>query len=108
MPRTMRRTALRSAYAAKIAQGVVTAIDRLTLAEPKTKLLASTLGKLGAGAGQTLLIVGERSTALVQAARNIPWLEVETPTHASAYQVVRCDRLVIERGALASLEESLK
>ena len=108
MPRAMRRAALRSAYAAKIAAGAVTAVDRFTLVEPKTKALAAALGKLGAGAGWTLLVVGERTAVLAQAARNIPWLEVETPTHASAYQVVRCDRLVIERGALAALEESLK
>ena len=108
MPRAMRRAALRSAYAAKIAAGAVIAVDRFTLAEPKTKALAAALGKLGAGTGWTLLVVGERTAVLAQAARNIPRLEVETPTHASAYQVVRCDRLVIERGALAALEESLR
>ena len=34
MPRAMRRAALRSAYAAKIAAGAVTAVDRFTLVEP--------------------------------------------------------------------------
>jgi ribosomal protein L4 len=44
---------------------------------------------------------------LDRAARNLPWLEVQTPTHASVYQVLRNDRVLFEKAALLSLQEAL-
>src|SRR5207247_5485605 len=47
MPTEMRRSALRDALAAKIASGEVVVVDRLGLAEGKTKTLTSRLKELG-------------------------------------------------------------
>ena len=44
---------------------------------------------------------------LTRAARNVPWLSVELPGHASVYQVLRNDRLVFEKAALLTLQEAL-
>ena len=107
MPQTMRRGALRDALTARIGAGGVTVVERCELREPKTRALAGWLRSLGLGAGPTLLVVGERTEALSRAARNIPWLEVETAGHCSAYQVVRCGQVVFERGALMALQEAL-
>ena len=46
---------------------------------------------LGVAGVPTLLVVAERATALVRAARNVPWLTVETPGHVSVYQLLRHD-----------------
>jgi ribosomal protein L4 len=46
--------------------------------------------------------------ALTRAARNVPWLSVELPGHTSVYQVIRNDRLVFEKAALLTLQETLK
>ena len=45
--------------------------------------------------------------ALALAARNLPGVEVETPSHASVYQIIRHDRLVFERAALLATQEAL-
>jgi large subunit ribosomal protein L4 len=79
MPAEMRRAALREALAARIADGSLSVVERLDLAEPRTKLLADRLRGLGLPAGPTLLVVAERSEIVERAARNVPWLEVETP-----------------------------
>jgi ribosomal protein L4 len=55
----------------------------------------------------TLLVVSERTDALGRAARKVPWLAVETPAHASVYQVMRHERVVFEKAALLSLQEAL-
>ena len=107
MPTEMRRAALREALAAKIASGEVSVVDQLGLTEAKTKSLTSRLKGLGLPAGPTLLVVSERTTNLDRAARNLSWLSVETPTHASVYQVLRNDRVLFEKAALLSLQESL-
>ena len=52
-------------------------------------------------------VISERTENLDRAARNLPWLSVETPTHASVYQILRNDRVLFEKAALLSLQEAL-
>ena len=107
MPAGMRQAALREALAARIAAGGVSVVDQLGVTEPRTKVLTARLRALGIAPGPTLLVVAERREALERAARNVPWLEVETPRHASVYQVMRSGRIVFEKAALSALEEAL-
>lgn len=107
MPVEMRRAALRSALAAKVAAGEVTVVEQLGVTEPKTKVLVSRLRDLGVTSGPTLLVVSEVAPALARAARNIPWLQLETPTHASAYQLLRNGRMIAERAAILTMQEAL-
>ena len=107
MPTEMRRSALRDALAAKIASGEVMVVDRLAVTEAKTKTLTNRLKELGLPQAPILLVVSERSPGLDRAARNVPWLSVETPMHASVYQVLRNERVLFERAALLSMQEAL-
>jgi large subunit ribosomal protein L4 len=107
MPQAMRRGALRDALTARIEAGGVSVVERCDLAEPRTRALAGWLRSIGLSQAPTLLVVGERTEALSRAARNIPWLEVETPGHCSAYQVIRSGQVLFERGALLALQEAL-
>jgi large subunit ribosomal protein L4 len=107
MPTEMRRAALREALAAKIASGEVAVVDGLGVTDGKTKTLTGRLKSLGLPVAPTLLVVSERTDALGRAARNVPWLAVETPAHASVYQVIRHERVVFEKAALLSLQEAL-
>ena len=107
LPRTMRREALRSAVAARIADGALTVIERLGAADGKTKSLVTTLAAVGVEPVSTLLVVANLDEALARAARNVPWLTVEPPAHVSVYQLVRARRVVFEREALRALEEAL-
>ncbi|HWN90935.1 MAG TPA: 50S ribosomal protein L4 [Verrucomicrobiae bacterium] len=107
MPTEMRRAALREALAAKIASGEVAVVDGLGVTDGKTKTLTGRLKSLGLPVAPTLLVVSERTDALGRAARNVPWLAVETPAHASVYQVMRHERVVFEKAALLSLQEAL-
>jgi len=107
MPAEMRRAALRDALAAKIASGEVVVVDSLGVTEAKTKTLTGRLKDLGLPAAPTLVVVAERTQGLDRAARNVPWLSVETPMHASVYQVLRNGRLLFERAALLSMQEAL-
>jgi large subunit ribosomal protein L4 len=107
LPRSMRREALRSAVAARIGDGGLTVIERLGAADGKTKSLVGTLAAVGVEPVSTLLVVAHLDEALARAARNVPWLTVEPPSHVSVYQLVRARRVVFEREALRALEEAL-
>ena len=107
MPVGMRRAALRSAFTAKLAAGELTVVERLDLSEPRTKTLTTRLRGLGADGVPTLLVLAARSEAVERAARNVPWLAVETSGHTSAYQIVRHVRVIMEREAVLQVQEAL-
>jgi large subunit ribosomal protein L4 len=107
MPRAMRRQALREAIAAKIAAGELSAVETLDVRDGKTKSLVGRLVGLGVAGEPTLLVVRELDGAVVRAARNVPWLTVESPAHVSVYQLLHAHRVVCERAGLLALEEAL-
>ena len=107
MPREMRRAALRSAVAARVAGDGLTVVDALAAADGKTKSLVTGLAVLGVTPQSTLVVVSALGEPLRRAARNVAWLTVETPNHVSAYQLMQARQVVFERGALVALEEAL-
>lgn len=107
MPREARREALRAALADTANRGELTVVERLDLAEPKTKGLARRLASLNLKPVPTLLVVQQVSEPLARAARNISWLTVETPSHVSVYQLLRHPQVLFERSALLALQDEL-
>jgi len=107
MPREMRRQALRAAVAAKIAAGELAAVETRDVRDGKTKSLVGRLAGLGASGVSTLVVVRELDQALARAARNVPWIKIETPAHVSVYQLLHARRVVCERAGLVALEEAL-
>ena len=107
LPTEMRRVALRSALAGKVAADELAVVERMTLGDVKTKTLVASLKGLGAAGVPTLLVLAQRSADVERAARNIPWLQVTTAAHTSAYQLVRHARVIVERAAVVALQEAL-
>ena len=107
MPREMRRASLRAAVSAKIAAGQLSAVEAIDARDGKTKSLVTALAALGIAKAPTLLVVRELAEGLTRAARNVPWLTVETPPHVSVYQLLHAHRVVFERASLVALEEAL-
>jgi large subunit ribosomal protein L4 len=93
--------------AAKIADGGLRVVESVA-SDGKTKSLVGALAALGAGEAATLLVTASLPETLARAARNVPWLTVETPTHVSVYQLLHATHVVFERAALSALEEVLE
>jgi large subunit ribosomal protein L4 len=106
MPRQMRREALREAVASTIAGATLRVVESVS-ADGKTKGLVSSLAQLGLQPVSTLVVVATLGEPLLRAARNVPWLTVETPAQVSVYQVLHARQVVFERAALKALEEAL-
>jgi large subunit ribosomal protein L4 len=107
MPRAMRREALRTAVAAKLAAGAVTVVDDVAVPDGKTKSLVTRLSDLGLPPESTLLVVGALADGVARAARNVAWLTLETAPHVSVYQLMNARRVVFDRAGLLALEEAL-
>jgi large subunit ribosomal protein L4 len=106
MPREMRRQALREAVAAAIASGRLRVVESMVV-DGKTRTLVAALQQLGLRAAPTVVVTAALGEPLLRAARNVPWLTVESPSQVSVYQVMRAHQVLFERAALKALEEAL-
>jgi len=107
MPRRSRRKALLLALSAKTRAGGIMVVDDLTMAEPKTRALAEVLGAVGDGSGSTLIVTAGPQPNLTLSARNLPGVRTIEARNVNVYDVVKYERVLLTRDALAALEEVL-
>ncbi len=99
----LRRLALKSVLSDKAQNGNIAVIDGLDIAEPKTKTMAALLGAIDAG--KSVVITDGVKSGVVLSARNIPGV-ITTPANIlSVYDLVNAKTLVIDKAALATIEE---
>ncbi len=101
-PRQKARLALAQALSARAQDGGLVCVKDFILKEPKTKLVVSTLAKLGCE-GKTLIVLDAPNSALVLACRNLPTVAVRLAADINAYEVLYCKKLVITQPALEKL-----
>jgi len=81
-------------------------VEKFTLETPKTKLLAAKLK--GMGLDNVLIITDILDENLRLSSRNLPDVEVVTVREADPLRLMRHARVLVTRGAVAKIEESLK
>ena len=99
----VKRLALKSALSAKAASGDILVVDGLTLPEIKTKTMKTFLD--AAGVTKSVVITPEVDEIVVKSARNIPGVVTTTAKVLSVYDIVNANQLVIDKAALAIIEE---
>jgi large subunit ribosomal protein L4 len=106
MPKKARAAALRAALTQRLTEGAVKVVEALSVEEPKTKVLAGLLARLGV-AGKAVVVDHEPADALVLSGRNLPGVKVVADSHLTAYDVLDCRHLVVTQEAIDKLEERL-
>ena len=99
----VKRLALKSALSAKAAENAILVVDGLKLDEVKTKTMKTFLD--AAGVGKSVVITPEVEKNVVLSARNIPGVVPTTAKILSVYDIVNAKQLVIDKAALAIIEE---
>ena len=99
----VKRLALKSALSAKAASGDIRVVDGLQLDEVKTKTMKAFLDSIQAG--KSVVITPEVEKNVVLSARNIPGVVTTTAKVLSVYDIVNANRLVVDKAALAIIEE---
>ena len=99
----VKRLALKSALSAKAAENAILVVDGLKLDEVKTKTMKTFLD--AAGVGKSVVITPEVEKNVVLSARNIPGVVTTTAKVLSVYDIVNAKQLVIDKAALAIIEE---
>jgi len=99
----VKRLALKSALSAKAAEGAIVVVDDLKLETIKTKTMKDFLN--AAGVTKSVVITPEQDEIVVKSARNIPGVVTTTAKILSVYDIVNAKQLVIDKAALAIIEE---
>ena len=100
----VKRLALKSALSAKAAENEIVVVDGLKMDEIKTKAFAEFLGKLGVEK-KALVITENVDEKVVKSARNIAGVSTTIATILSPYMILTNGMLVVDKAALAKIEE---
>jgi large subunit ribosomal protein L4 len=101
LPASARRSALRSALAMKLREGLLVVVDALEIADGKTKSLLQVLQ--GLGLERALIVTDTVNPLLERAARNLPKVKVLRAEGANVYDILRHRHLVLTRAAVDAL-----
>jgi len=101
--------ALRSAIAAKIADGKLTVVESFEVSEAKTKLFRAALDKLDAGK-TTLLVESSRQLGekLYLGTRNLAGVELVLSSEVHPYDLLRYEHAIFSKDAIEALQQTLK
>jgi len=108
-PRKKLLGALRSALAAKLADGKIIVVNAFDVKEPKTHAFREALDALKVDKGALLVEVanhGNRNLAL--SSRNLAGVELVNSSEVHPYHLLRYDRTIFSQSAIEKLQLSLK
>lgn len=100
----VKRLALKSVLSAKAAQGEIIVVDKIALDAIKTKDFRNFLDAVKA-AGKVAVITPEVNETVVRSARNIPGVITAPARLINVYDLLNAKNLVIDKEALAVIEE---
>ena len=103
--RKMYRAGLASIFSQLVRDGRLSVIDALSVAAPKTKLLAEKIKALGLD--RVLIITDSLDENLYLSSRNLPNVLVVEAHQADPVSLVRFPQVLVTRGAIAKIEEML-
>ena len=103
----MSKLARRSVLSSKVAEGRLMIIDDLTLSSNKTSGFVSILKKLDLGTTKITLVSTGYDKKLDLATRNLRNVYLVDAANISAYDIIDCETLLIDKSSMAVLTEIL-
>lgn len=105
VPKKVRRAALRSALAKRLAEQRLIVVQDFELAEIKTKKIVEIMGRFDVSSA---LIVDGRNANLDKSTRNLPTVKFLPVEGLNVYDVLRYDNLVLTSGSVKAIEGALR
>ena len=103
MNKKMFRAALATILSELYQQDRLRVVEALSVAEPKTRLATQLLAPYKTS--RTLIVLDRDDSAMMLAARNIPWVHVVTAGHVDPVSLVGAEQVVATVAAVKQLEE---
>ena len=100
----VKRLALKSVLSAKLAEGKLVVVDSIKMDAIKTADFRKFLAAVNV-AGKAVVVTPEKDEIVVKSARNLPGVVTTPATILSVYDIINASYLVLDRDALAKIEE---
>lgn len=100
----VKRLAMKSALSSKVAAEEMVVLDKLELAEIKTKEVAKVLSALETGK-KVLIVLPEKDDVIYRSARNIAGVKTSLVNTLNVYDILNCDTIVVLKDAVSKIEE---
>ena len=104
--RKMYRAGMASILSQLAREDRIRVVDEFKVDAPKTKLLAQKVKAMGFE--DVLVLIEEVDQNLLLSSRNLQNVQVMSVRNANPVALVRCDKVLLTKGAVAKLEELLK
>ena len=100
----VKRLALKSVLSSKVADGELIVVDKIEMSEIKTKEFRKFLDAVKAD-GKAVVVTPEVNANVVKSARNLPGVVTAPAKLINVYDLVNAKYLVVDKDALAVIEE---
>jgi large subunit ribosomal protein L4 len=104
MPKKEKRAALAAALSSKVGENRMVLLDKLELAEPRTKQMSELLKTLGVTESALVLISAENKN-IALASRNMPNIKVLRMENINVYDLLKYRYLITTQDALTTMQE---
>jgi len=104
MPKKEKRAALAAALSSKVGENRIVLLDKLELAEPRTKQMSELLKTLGVTESALVLINAENKN-IALASRNMPNIKVLRMENINVYDLLKYRYLITTQDALTTMQE---
>ena len=99
-----RRLAIKSLLSSKVLEKELTVVDKLELAEIKTKTMVKALADLKVD-GKTLIVLPENNKNVLMSARNIEGVKTITLNNINVFDLLKYNNLVLPLETVKKIEE---
>ena len=104
VPKKVRRLAMKSALTCKVNDAELVVVDKIEMAEAKTKNVVAMLKALGADK-KALIVTADVDAMVVRAANNIPNVKTAFIGSMNVVDILNCDKMIIAQDAVKRVEE---
>ncbi|KGM93912.1 50S ribosomal protein L4 [Clostridium botulinum] len=103
IPKSMKRVAMKSALTSKVNEQELVVLESLELEAPKTKEMVKMINAFEAK--KPLIVVEESNEVVYKSIRNIEGATVVPVNNINVYDILKHDKFIITKDAIAKIEE---
>ena len=103
MNKKEKQLALKSALTSRVLENKFIVVDEIKLEEAKTKKFAEAMNNLKVS--KALVVLNSNDVNVVRSAKNIPTVKTALTNTINVYDILKYDTVVIDKAAVATIEE---
>ena len=103
MNKKEKNIALKSALSSRVAEDKIIVLDSIAFEEIKTKNMVAVLDNLKVN--KALVVLNDNDQNVVLSARNIPNVKTASTNTINVYDILKYDKLIVTKDAVATIEE---